>query len=124
MRGLSAQGVPARVAHHVASLPPVSSLFSTVLGTNPIRHLLAPSGALSRVTAAQRRTLTGHRFFPHLISGPFHQGLVIVFSLAIGLSVVAAIASLLRGGRYVPPRGEGVASVVPPAPVAGSAASG
>jgi MFS family permease len=121
MRGLSAQGVPARVAHQVASLPPVSSLFSTVLGTNPIRHLLAPSGALSRVTPAQRRTLTGHRFFPHLISGPFHQGLVIVFSLAIGLSVVAAIASLLRGGRYVDPR-EGAPSVGPSAVGAGAAA--
>jgi MFS family permease len=123
MRGLTSQGVPARVAHQVASLPPVSSLFSTVLGTNPIRHLLAPSHALSRVTPAQRRTLTGHRFFPHLISGPFHQGLVIVFSLAIGLSLVAAIASLLRGGRYVDPRADGVASSTPPAAAPASASA-
>ena len=46
-------------------------------------------------------TLTGKQFFPHLISGPFHHGLVIVFSMAIALLVIAAGASLLRGGRYV-----------------------
>ena len=45
--------------------------------------------------------LTGREFFPQLISGPFHHGLVIVFSMAIVLLVIAAGASLLRGGRYV-----------------------
>jgi hypothetical protein len=46
-------------------------------------------------------TLTGKQFFPHLISGPFHHGLVIVFSMAIALLVISAGASLLRGSRYV-----------------------
>jgi hypothetical protein len=46
-------------------------------------------------------TLTGKQFFPLLIAGPFHHGLVIVFSMAITVLVVAAGASLLRGGRYV-----------------------
>ena len=45
--------------------------------------------------------LTGKQFFPHLISGPFHHGLVIVFSMAIAVLVIAAAASLMRGGRYV-----------------------
>ena len=45
--------------------------------------------------------LTGKEFFPHLISGPFHHGLVIVFSMAIVVLVIAAGASLLRGKRYV-----------------------
>ena len=48
------------------------------------------------------RSLTGREFFPQLISGPFHQGLVVVFSAAAALSVVAALASLLRGGKFVP----------------------
>jgi hypothetical protein len=43
--------------------------------------------------------LTGREFFPDLISGPFHQGLVVVFAFAAGLSALAAIASVLRGGR-------------------------
>ena len=46
-------------------------------------------------------TLTGKQFFPLLIAGPFHHGLVIVFSMAITVLVIAAGASLLRGGRYV-----------------------
>jgi MFS family permease len=102
-RGLQAHGVSSPVAHSVASLPPVSSLFATVLGVNPIKHLLTPSGALRHVTASQRATLTGRTFFPRLISEPFHHGLVIVFAAAIAMSVIAAIASLLRGRRYVDP---------------------
>jgi len=79
----------------------VSSLFAAFLGENPVQHLLGPTGALAAVTPAQHATLTGREFFPHLISGPFHHGLVVVFSAAVLLSVVAGIVSLLRGERYV-----------------------
>ena len=41
------------------------------------RHLL---GTLPAANAA---TLTGREFFPDLISGPFHDGLAVVFVLAI-----------------------------------------
>jgi Na+/proline symporter len=44
--------------------------------------------------------LTGKRFFPELISAPFHQGLVAVFTSATAMAIIAAIASALRGGRY------------------------
>jgi MFS family permease len=100
--GLHRHGVPAAVAHHVASLPPVSSLFSALLGTNPVAHLLSSNGALARLPAADRQTLTGREFFPQLISVPFHHGLVVVCLVAAGLSVIGALASLMRGGRYVP----------------------
>jgi MFS family permease len=103
-RGLLAHGVPAATAHHLGSLPPVSSLFAAVLGVNPVQHLLAVNGVLSALPAASRQVLTGRMFFPALISGPFHQGLIVVFSVAAGLAAVAAVASLLRGGR--PPAGE------------------
>ncbi|GII66767.1 MFS transporter [Sphaerisporangium krabiense] len=94
--GLQAHGVPAETAHHVASLPPVSTLFATFLGENPIQHLLGP-GTLSRLAADQREALTGFSYFPQLVSGPFHDGLVIVFSVAAGMAVISAIASALRG---------------------------
>lgn len=84
-------------------LPPVSSLFAAVLGVNPVQHLLADSHALSALSAAHRAVLTGRTFFPHLISAPFHSGLAVVFVVAAALSVLAGLASLLRGGRYVPP---------------------
>ncbi|MFG2634627.1 MFS transporter [Streptomyces sp. NPDC048362] len=97
--GLRANGVPAPTAHEVASLPPVSTLFATFLGDNPIGHLLGSGGTLDQLTAAQRATLTGHTFFPELVSGPFHHGLGIVFGVAAGMALVSALASALRGGH-------------------------
>jgi MFS family permease len=99
--GLSAQGVPIHVAQQVAGLPPVGSLFAAFLGYNPIQTLLAPSGTLSALPAGHAATLTGKSFFPQLISGPFHHGLVVVFIAAAAMMVVGAGASLLRGSRYV-----------------------
>jgi MFS family permease len=97
--GLQQEGVSRGIAHHVATLPPVSSLFAAVLGENPVEHLLAPTGALASLPADSRATLTGHSFFPNLIAGPFHHGLVVVFAVAAALSLVGALASLARGGR-------------------------
>jgi hypothetical protein len=98
--GLQQQGVSHAVAHQVATLPPVSSLFASILGVNPIQHLLAPSGALASLPKSNQQILIGRKFFPNLISAPFHQGLVVVFAVAAVLSLIAAVASLLRGGRY------------------------
>ncbi len=99
--GLTSHGVATGAAHQIANLPPVGSLFAAFLGYNPIKNLLGPSGALSGLSAHDRSVLTGKQFFPHLIAGPFHHGLVIVFAMAIAMSIIAAIASLLRGKRYV-----------------------
>ncbi|WP_210242684.1 hypothetical protein [Mesorhizobium sp. B2-4-17] len=43
-------------------------------------------------------TLTGHAFFPELMSGPFKHGLVFAFTFSAILYLVAAFASW-RGGR-------------------------
>ena len=99
--GLAAQGVPHAVAVKIGSLPPVGSLFAAFLGYNPVAQLLGPTGALAHLPASHVAVLTGKQFFPQLISGPFHHGLTIVFIMAIGLLVIAAGVSLLRGGRYV-----------------------
>ena len=106
--GLTAQGVPGPAAHTVANLPPVGTLFAAFLGYNPIAALLGP-GLLGQLPAANAATLTGREFFPHLVSGPFHDGLVIVFWLAIGMSVVGALASLIKAGRRAEPAEEPVA---------------
>ena len=95
--GLTANGVPAGTATSIANLPPVSTLFAAFLGNNPIGHLLAPSGVLHTLTPTQVGTLTGKNFFPQLVSGPFHHGLVTVFTAAAIMAAIAALASLLRG---------------------------
>jgi MFS family permease len=98
--GLRGHGVPAPLAAHVASLPPVSTLFASFLGYNPIGSLLRPSGVLGRLRKPDAAVLTSKEYFPHLISGPFHHGLVIVFSVAIAMSLAGAVVSLLRGGQF------------------------
>ena len=95
--GLQDQGVPHAVASQVAVLPPVSTLFAAVLGVNPLEHLLAPSGVLAHLPPENAATITGREFFPDLISGPFHQGLTVVFGVSVILAVLAGIASLARG---------------------------
>ncbi len=97
--GLRAQGVPAGTATQVSGLPPVSTLFATFLGKNPISHLLGPSGVLHTLPERSVKTLTGTRFFPELVSGPFHHGLATVFGAATAMALIAAIASLSRGRR-------------------------
>jgi MFS family permease len=117
--GLTAQGVPDNVAHNVAGLPPVGSLFAAFLGYNPVQTLLSPSGALDHLPAHSQAVLTGKEFFPQLISSPFHHGLVIVFTAAAVMTLVGAAASMLGGARprtaeqpYGPETVEGVDMLV------------
>ncbi|WP_433617229.1 MFS transporter [Dactylosporangium sp. CA-139114] len=97
--GLTAQGVPAPAAEQIAGLPPVGTLFAAFLGFNPIQSLLGPQ-LLGTLPASNAATLTGREFFPHLVSGPFHDGLVIVFWLAIGMALIGAVASLVKPAKH------------------------
>ena len=98
--GLIAQGVPASTAQQVSHLPPISILFASFLGYNPIGHLLGPS-ALVHLSAAQAAQLTGRSFLPGLLTGPFQAGLHIAFAFSIACCLIAAAASWSRGARFV-----------------------
>ncbi|WP_428846878.1 MFS transporter [Nocardia terpenica] len=97
--GLRAQGVPGDVAGQIADMPPVGSLFATFLGYNPLEELLGPSGTLDK-PGVHADVLTGQQFFPHLISGPFHSGLVVVFLAAAVMMAIGAVSSWFAGGKY------------------------
>ncbi|RIX31242.1 MFS transporter [Amnibacterium setariae] len=97
--GLTSHSVPAQAADQIANIPPVGSLFAAFLGYNPIETLLGPTGILKALPAADSAALTGKEFFPNLIAGPFHDGLVIVFIAAAAMSVVGAIATFAGGSR-------------------------
>src|SRR5262249_25595582 len=73
--GLRAHGLPAALAAHIANLPPVSTLFASFLGYNPIGSLLRPTGTLARLPRSDAAALTSKEYFPQLVSGPFHRGL-------------------------------------------------
>jgi MFS family permease len=97
--GLTAQGVPLATATSIAHLPPVSTVFAAMLGYNPVQSLLAPTGLLHTLPAANVATLTGKTFFPNLISAPFHHGLTIVFTAAALMSLAGAAVSWMRGKK-------------------------
>ncbi|WP_448461092.1 MFS transporter [Mycobacterium syngnathidarum] len=97
--GLTQQGVSASVAHDVANLPPVGSLFAAFLGYNPMAELLAPYDSLHQ-TGVNADVITGQTFFPQLITEPFHSGLTVVFTAAAVMMVIGAVASMFSAGRY------------------------
>ena len=100
--GLQAHGVSAQAASAAGQMPPVASLFASFLGFNPIQTILDQlQGAGIHLGSPDLDTLTGKSFFPQLMSEPFHHGLIVVFGAAAVMCVLAALASLLAGGKYV-----------------------
>ncbi len=55
---------------------------------------------LAALSAHDHAVVTGRSFFPQLIDVPFRSGLHAAFLFAIVACLVAAVASLLRGGKY------------------------
>jgi MFS family permease len=98
--GLTSQGVPFAQASAIGHLPPVSTVFAAMLGYNPVGNLLDRAGLLHTLPAHNVAVLTGRQFFPNLISGPFHHGLMIVFTAAAVMSVTGALVSWSRGKQF------------------------
>jgi MFS family permease len=94
--GLTAQGVSSAVAHHVSSLPPVSTLFASFLGYNPMAHLLG-AHVLSTLSPSARTTILGRKFFPKMIEKAFVSGLHPALDFAALLCAGAAVTSWFRG---------------------------
>ncbi len=98
LHGLSSNGVPHTYALNVSHLPAVGTLFSAFLGYNPMQTTLGPE--LAHLPHSTAVYLTGHRFFPTLVSHPFATGIHEAFYFAAGCCLIAAVASWLRGGKY------------------------
>ena len=97
-QGLIAHGVSPALASHASHLPPISTLFAAFLGVNPIQHLLGPAG-LAQLSVPQQATLLGRSFFPTLIGSSFRSGLHAALDFAIVASLLAAVASWVRGAK-------------------------
>jgi MFS family permease len=93
--GLTTQGVPVASATSISHLPPIGVLFAAFLGYNPMQQLLGP--LLSNLSPAHAAYVVGREFFPHLITGPFHDGIGVAFGFAIAACVVGAVASAFTG---------------------------
>jgi EmrB/QacA subfamily drug resistance transporter len=99
-RGLSAFHLPAHLVASIAHLPPIAALFAALLGYNPIQTIL-PAAVLHSLPAASSAALVSRVYFPTLIAKPFMSALRTVFIFSMVISLVAALASLLRGPQYI-----------------------
>ncbi len=93
-------GVPADAAAQVANMPPTSALFAAFLGFNPMQSLMDPT-VMSSLPQATQQILLGTSFFPQAISPAVMSALHITFWVSAALSLVAAVISWMRGGKYV-----------------------
>jgi MFS family permease len=100
LKGLVANGVPASSAAVLSHVPPLGYVFAAFLGYNPLKTLLGPA-VLSHLSAAQAAHLTSRAFFPQLIGPAFVGSLSIILGVAVFMSLIAAVASAFRGGKYV-----------------------
>jgi MFS family permease len=98
--GLTSHHVPAQLATGLSHLPPTGYLFAAFLGYNPLQSLLGAK-VLAALPHLDALTLIGKKFFPALIASPFRHGLVDVLIFAAVMCLVAALASWLRGGKFV-----------------------
>ncbi|MGO8875195.1 MAG: MFS transporter [Acidimicrobiales bacterium] len=99
-QGLVSHGIPTASAAQLAHVPPLGYIFAAFLGYNPLRSLLGPT-VLSHLAPAQVAALTSRSFFPQLIGPSFKHGLVLILGFAVVMSVIAAVASALRGEKFV-----------------------
>ncbi|MHB2028994.1 MAG: MFS transporter [Acidimicrobiales bacterium] len=98
--GLVTHGVPATTATELSHLPPLGYLFASFLGYNPLAKLIGPK-VLSQLSPHQVTQITSRSFFPQLIGAPFKHGLILILSFAAVMSLIAAVASALRGSKFV-----------------------
>jgi MFS family permease len=99
-QGLVKAGVPAAAAQQVANLPPTTALFAAFLGYNPMAQLL-PNTVINQLPLASQHLILGKEFFPRLIAPAVMSSLRIAFYVSTVLSIIAAVASFLRGKRTV-----------------------
>jgi hypothetical protein len=100
---LTRAGVPSQSLHYFTSLSPTQSLFAAFLGYNPMQSILSglPQAVTASLSGQTVQTLTGLHWFPQAIAGAFIFSVQVAFYVSAFLCVLAAVASALRGERYI-----------------------
>ncbi|MDG6995615.1 MAG: MFS transporter [Nitrososphaerota archaeon] len=96
---LAQAGAPSQVIPYFTSLSPTEAMFSAFLGYNPVAGMIAtlPSSVTSLLSSQTISILTGLEWFPTTIAHVFMSSLQAAFYVSAGLSILAAVASSLRG---------------------------
>jgi EmrB/QacA subfamily drug resistance transporter len=98
--GLVQNGIPAQIAQQIANAPPIGYLFAAFLGYNPLGTVI-PASVLQAMSPQQAATITSRAFFPRLIEPAFRHGLAQILIFSIIMCIIGAVASWIRGGKYV-----------------------
>lgn len=109
--GASAAGLPGPLAHLLGSLPPGAAVFASMLGYDPISHLV-PAALLAGLPPAVTARLVDPHFFASLLAQPFVEGMRTALGICVVMCAAAGLASALRGAEE-----RHVAAVVPEAPI-------
>ncbi len=89
-------GLPPLLANALKSIPPSGALFAAFLGINPLSSM-----SLAGLPASVVKTLTSTTFFPSAIGPTFMIGLKDALYIAAILTLIGAVFSGLRGGKYI-----------------------
>ncbi len=92
-------GVPAQLSKLISDIPASGALFAAFLGINPINGL--PQNLLSEVPPNVLTAISSLKFFPEAVGPSFIIGLRDSLYVAIILTLIGAVLSAFRGGRYV-----------------------
>jgi len=100
---LSSAGATGPAAASLSSMVasnPTGALFGAFLGYNPMQLYISlfPPGTFSNTVVT---ALTAKQFFPNAVGPAFLKGIDLAFAISAILTAVAAVVSLMRGGRYV-----------------------
>jgi hypothetical protein len=100
---LTQAGVPSQSLHYFTSISPTQSLFAAFLGYNPMQSIVngLPQNVRATISENSINTLTGLHWFPQAMAGAFMSSIQVAFFISALLCCVAAVASALRGKRYV-----------------------
>ncbi len=103
--GLGRFALPPAFVQGLAHASPLSLLFAALLGYNPLKTIFNATAAghaiVAHLPTAQLAALESPRFFPQLISHPFMDALRVVFLFAAAMTLLSAVLSLFRGGRFI-----------------------
>ncbi len=96
-------GAPQLGASIFQHIPPTSALFVAFLGYNPMQTILSslPQSVTGSLSAGTVAILTGKSWFPNAFAPAFMSSVRTAIYFNATLAFVAAIASAVRGKRYV-----------------------
>ena len=96
LAGAGQAGLPPELAQRIASLPPGAAVFAAMLGYDPVSHLI-PASLLATLPPGVAARVTDPHLFASLLAQPFVTGIRVALAACVAMSVLAGVASALRG---------------------------